>query len=232
MVQMQQFDDLKKDYEHYNSKNKEDSRFKHGGRNTDKGFQSAQQRERRDGKISALDDQENRSEMAQSLPSFTASDVRGLLWDFNNRLNKNDIYFRNQEKLMKNACLPEGERQKINNKMRFQTKHADLLARPKNVTEKYKGQDHSNPERRFKEVSIIDKRAQTLERSASKRRAGQVDIMNSENTKALKDLLKQKSGKIMVEDFAPAMPASIVLGHGSSLAQTGRAFQEGYSQNV
>lgn len=98
--------------------------------------------------------------------------MRGLLWDFNNRLNKNDIYFRNQEKLMQNACLPESERQKLNNKMRFQVKHSDLLSKPKNVTEKYQKEDYSM-DRKYREVSIVDKKAQTLEKSGTKpRRAG------------------------------------------------------------
>ena len=49
----------------------------------------------------------------------------------NGKINKQDLYFRNQEKLMKNAILPEAERQKLNQKARFQNKHADYLAKPK-----------------------------------------------------------------------------------------------------
>ena len=59
--------------------------------------------------------------MKTSKNEITAKEVRGLLWDMNNGLNRNDLYFRNQEKLMKNSILPEFERQKINNKMRFQS---------------------------------------------------------------------------------------------------------------
>lgn len=78
--------------------------------------------------LSPLDDEENRSEQPASAKTITAQDVRGLLWDFNSRLNSQDIYFRNQDKLLRNSCLPEFERQKANNKMRFQSKHSDLLS--------------------------------------------------------------------------------------------------------
>jgi hypothetical protein len=44
--------------------------------------------------------------------------------------------------------------------------------------------------------------------------------------------MKNKSGKIMVDDFAPGLPASIMMGGGTSLAQTNRVFQEGYSKNI
>ena len=66
--------------------------------------------------------------VSEQLQSITANEVRGLLWDFNNKLSKQDMYFRNQEKLMKNAILPEAERQKINSKMRFQTRHIEALS--------------------------------------------------------------------------------------------------------
>lgn len=41
------------------------------------------------------------------------------------------MYFRNQEKLMKNAKMPEAEQRRINQKMRFQMNHADVLSQPK-----------------------------------------------------------------------------------------------------
>ena len=62
--------------------------------------------------------------MAQSIGS---DDVKSLLWQFGAKVNKEDIYFRNQDKLMRNAILPEAERQKRNEKMRFQQKHSDVL---------------------------------------------------------------------------------------------------------
>ena len=69
--------------------------------------------------------------------SNSAHEIKGLLKDMNVRLTKQDLYFRNQEKLMQNANISDAQKQMISQKMRFQTKHSDILAQPKKVTEKY-----------------------------------------------------------------------------------------------
>jgi hypothetical protein len=56
--------------------------------------------------------------------------LKGLLWDYNAKLNKNDIYFRKQDMLMRNATIPESEKYKINQKMKFQAKHSNILSIP------------------------------------------------------------------------------------------------------
>jgi hypothetical protein len=75
----------------------------------------------------------------------TANEVKGLFWDYNMKLSKNDLYFRNQDKLMRNAIIPQKEIQKINQRMKFQTKHSDVLSIPKaqNVRKKFENIDKS-----------------------------------------------------------------------------------------
>lgn len=44
----------------------------------------------------------------------TTNEVRSLLWDYNLKLSKHDMYFRNQDKLMRNAIIPPAEIHKMN----------------------------------------------------------------------------------------------------------------------
>jgi hypothetical protein len=55
------------------------------------------------------------------------------------KFTKDDIYFRNQLKLMSNSNIPESERIKINRKARFQSEHTNLLSMPKqrNIRQKF-----------------------------------------------------------------------------------------------
>ena len=42
--------------------------------------------------------------------SLAGDAIRSLLWAVGGKLRKEELYFRNQEKLMVNAILPEAER--------------------------------------------------------------------------------------------------------------------------
>ena len=50
---------------------------------------------------------------------ISTNEVRGILWDYNQKLSKHDLYFRKQDKLMRNAIIPPHEIRKINEKMKF-----------------------------------------------------------------------------------------------------------------
>lgn len=45
----------------------------------------------------------------QSGQNVTVNDVKGLFWDYNMKLSKNELYFRNQDRLMRNAIIPKQE---------------------------------------------------------------------------------------------------------------------------
>ena len=44
--------------------------------------------------------------------SLAGDEIRSLLWDVGGKLRKEELYFRNQERLMQNAILPVAERQR------------------------------------------------------------------------------------------------------------------------
>jgi hypothetical protein len=84
------------------------------------------------------------ADMHSTLQS-TTNDIRSMLWDYNKKLSKHDMYFRNQDRLMRNAIIPPQEIKKINEKYQFQTKHSDILSvpNPRNIRKKYEGVSHS-----------------------------------------------------------------------------------------
>ena len=46
--------------------------------------------------------------------NLNSIDIRSILQENSEKLSKHELYFRNQEKLMKNAIIPESERFKMN----------------------------------------------------------------------------------------------------------------------
>ena len=62
---------------------------------------------------------------------LTSKDITQMLSGFNHKFTKQDMYFRNQERLMRNFAIPEHERMKAAKKMRFQAHHCTHLSMPK-----------------------------------------------------------------------------------------------------
>ena len=61
---------------------------------------------------------------------------------------------------MKNSCLPEFEKQRLNNKMRFQSQHADMLAKPKKINDKYEDPNKNldTAVQKYSSVSVVDRK--------------------------------------------------------------------------
>jgi hypothetical protein len=51
----------------------------------------------------------------------TTDDVKDMLHGFAHTFTKQELYFRNQEKLMRNAVIPEADKHRLNQKMKFQS---------------------------------------------------------------------------------------------------------------